>query len=380
MTEDSIVIVSSCDERYIIPLTVMVRSLLENLASDTRVNLYVFQDDVSAASRRCAEDSWKPFPIQTQWITPGRFILEQISKDNGFAGPPAIYFRLFIEELLPAQIMKAIYLDADTLVLGDLSELWNMELKGSLLLAVQDAYAEAFHLRRMQCLSFKEDVRFDSESPYFNAGVLVIDLSGWRKEAVGKRALQFMKDYGRELTFCDQDALNCALQKRWRAIDLAWNYHELPDCLFLWERRFYSPKSLKEAIASPKVIHFIARAKPWMRRCCHTRARAYHCYLSRTFWQERKLHSQSGMAGLMHRIFILPHGQLNQLVWRSYAPAIHSGRARSLLRLLGMHPWMIVTYPFWQLLVWFYFLLFLPVDRRRLMPGCRRTRLYGSER
>jgi UDP-glucose/galactose:(glucosyl)LPS alpha-1,2-glucosyl/galactosyltransferase len=213
MMDDTLVIVSSCDERYILPLTVMVRSLLENLARSMRVDLYILQDNVSATSRHCAEDSWKPFSVRTQWITPGKSIMERISKDKGFAGPPATYFRLFIEELLPAKIMKAIYLDADILVLGDLSELWNLEMSGSLLLAVQDAYARAFHLGRMKRVAFRESICFDSQSSYFNAGVLVIDLAGWRKEAIGKRALQFMKDYKEKLTFCDQDALNCVLQK-----------------------------------------------------------------------------------------------------------------------------------------------------------------------
>jgi len=151
MTGGDIIVVSSADERYIMPLTVMVRSLLENLASGTGVDLYILQDDISAASRCCAEDSWKPFPVRVRWITP------EIPKIKGLS---ATYFRLLVGELLPPEVTKAIYLDADILVSGDLAGLWNTEMNGNLALAVPDAYAKAFHLWRLGRVVFEEGIRF----------------------------------------------------------------------------------------------------------------------------------------------------------------------------------------------------------------------------
>lgn len=366
MIGGDLIVVSSADEGYILPLTVMVRSLLENLAGGTRVDLYIIQDNVSPTSRDRAEDSWKPFPVRSHWITPEKPIID--GNTQGFTGPPATYFRLLVGEILPPEASKAVYLDADIVVLGDLSELWNMEMNGKLALAVPDAYAKSFHLGRMSRMAFKENVRFTSQSSYFNAGVLLIDVEGWRREAVGERALRFIKDYGENLAFRDQDALNCALQGRWGHLSPTWNFHELPDCLFLWNSYLYHLEDIQEAISKPKVVHFTSHAKPWMKRCAHVSAGEFYAYLSQTRWSERKIPDQSGMARLVRKFLILPHSRLNRWVWRK---EVSAGRFRAALLLLGTHPWMLLTYPLWQVLVWLYFLLFMPIDRRCLIPGRR---------
>lgn len=111
-------------------------------------------------------------------------------------GPPATYFRLLAGELLPSHVTKAIYLDAGVLVIGDLSVLWKMDLKGSLALAVPDAYAKAFHLRRLSRVAFSEKLLLNLQTPYFNAGVIVMDVEGWRKADVGERAIRLLEDHG----------------------------------------------------------------------------------------------------------------------------------------------------------------------------------------
>lgn len=371
VSDGGIVVVSSADERYVMPLTVMVRSVLENLKNAAPLNLYVFQDGISEASRSCAEDSWKPFPVRAHWITPDKSRIEGASGGRGFAGPPAVYFRLFAGGLLPPEVKKAIYLDADVVVLGDLSALWNVDMNGHLALAVPDAYARAFHLGRMGRIAFSEEVHFDLQTSYFNAGVLVIDVAGWRREDVGERALRFVEDYTEGLTFYDQDALNCALQGRWGSLGPTWNFHELPDCLFLWDSRFYLGDDLLEATSSPRIVHFIARAKPWMKWCVHFRTEVFYDYFSRTRWPACALQGRSGMAGIVRKLLLRPHSRLNQLVWRRRAAPGCASRLRSALLILVAHPWMLITYPLWQTLVWLYFLLFMPIDRRSLAPGRR---------
>jgi lipopolysaccharide biosynthesis glycosyltransferase len=242
-------------------------------------------------------------------------------------------------------------------------------MNGNLALAVPDAYAKAFHLERMSRVAFKEEIRFTAQSSYFNTGVLVIDVDGWRREDVGERAIRFIQNY-EDLTFYDQDALNCALQGRWNTLDLTWNFHELPDCLFLWDSHFYGREDLQEATSKPKVVHFTARAKPWMNLCFNIKTAVFCDYLSRTRWSESVLPGQSGIAGLLRTLLIMPHSRLNQLVWRSTSTG-RGSRLRSALLLLGTHPWMLITYPLWQVLVWFYYLLFMPIDRRCLIPGRR---------
>ena len=89
------------------------------------------------------------------------------------------YLRCFLAEALPATIDRVIYLDCDMLVLNSLKELWETDIAGKALAAVED-------------MSCDEDERFErlcypkSES-YFNAGMLLVNLQYWREHQVGTR-------------------------------------------------------------------------------------------------------------------------------------------------------------------------------------------------
>ena len=351
LTGKTITAVAAVNQAYVMPLTVMVRSLLENLGPDYSVKLYVLEDGTTAASRTRAETSWRPYPLRTEWITPDKSRIEGKLQDRGYAGVPATYFRLLIEDLLPPSVNKAIYLDADLVVQGDLSELWNIDMNGHLALAVPDAYSGLFHFGRLSRIQFREGVRFDYRSAYFNAGVLVMDVEAWRRERVGARSLSFAEKYKDRLTFHDQDALNCALQGRWGSISPAWNFHELPGCLFHWSRRSYSKQDLRGAFAHPRIVHFIG-AKPWTRRCTNVATKLFLDYLQRTEWANDALPAASPLADAVWDAFVMPHGRADWLWWRGVVHEWSGRRIRSLLWVLVSHPWMLISYPLWQLYAW----------------------------
>lgn len=65
-------------------------------------------------------------------------------------------------KLLPVE--RALYLDSDVLVRGDLKQLWNIDLQGKAVGAVTD-------------IGFPMGHDHSTKAPYFNAGVLLIDLA-----------------------------------------------------------------------------------------------------------------------------------------------------------------------------------------------------------
>ncbi len=355
MASKTIAVMAAVDQAYVMPLTVMVRSLLENLGPDYSLDLYVFEDGTTAASRKRAEYSWMPYPLHTEWITPDKSRIEGKLQDRGYAGVPATYFRLLIQDLLPPTVNKAIYLDADLIIQGDLSKLWNIDMKGHLALAVPDAYSDLFHLGRLSRIQFREGVQFHRRSAYFNAGVLVIDVELWRRERVGERALAFAENYRDPLSFHDQDALNCALQGRWGSISPTWNFHELPGCLFHWCSRRYSKQDLKGAFSHPHIVHFIG-VKPWTRRCANVGTDLFLDYLQRTKFANDALPAPSPAADFVWDALVTPHSRMNWLLWRGVIHEWNARRIRSLLWTLVSRPWMLITYPLWQFYTWAGFL------------------------
>jgi lipopolysaccharide biosynthesis glycosyltransferase len=169
-------------------------------------------------------------------------------------GSFASYARLQLGEVLP-QFPRIIYLDADTIVLDDLRELDNLVLSPSMITAASvEPYTPTFDsdngVADWQLLGF------NPHSPYFNAGVLVIDVDHWRLSEIGERAISYLRRKDVRITLFDQEALNVALIGQWQILPPEWNVSRY------WlkpERRANHPHILEDA----HIVHFLSPSKPW---------------------------------------------------------------------------------------------------------------------
>src|ERR1700754_1405959 len=98
-------------------------------------------------------------------------------------------------------------MDVDTLVLGDLGELFTLDLGGRVLAAAIEPSDPT--LGSPRGLEHHAEVGLPPDLPYFNAGVLVIDLDRWRADEVGVRAVEHVRRWAPDRM--DQDALNVAV-------------------------------------------------------------------------------------------------------------------------------------------------------------------------
>jgi lipopolysaccharide biosynthesis glycosyltransferase len=180
-------------------------------------------------------------------------------------------FRLGLEKLAPVDCGRVIYLDADVTVLADIRELWDADLEGLAIAAVEDAYQDPAEFGARWCLG--------QARGYFNAGVLLIDLNKVRSEKLFLQTINFIAQHGHELPNNDQDALNFVFWNRWQQLNAKWNVqrkmsipeiaHELPE-----QRR------LKEQ--QPSIVHFEGPDKPWLPGIWHPWAWIYWDNLART--------------------------------------------------------------------------------------------------
>ena len=113
---------------------------------------------------------------------------------------PATFYRFLICELFKKDIDRIIYLDSDTIVNLDILELWEINISDYEIAAVTDYDVTASkHIEKL----FK-----DKMQKYFNAGVLLINLSLIRK--IHKSFFQECIDILRNnnLRYYDQDVFN----------------------------------------------------------------------------------------------------------------------------------------------------------------------------
>ncbi len=166
---------------------------------------------------------------------------------------PAMYLRLVLPELLPAPVARVLYLDSDTLCVGELAGLFKEDLAGCALAAAPDAYNTTVgHGSGIpgQDPAAGPDVL---SRPYFNSGVLLIDTARWRRLEITRRCLEYVQAHAGELRFPDQDALNLVLDDRWHRLSPIWN-----------EMESYRLEEPGRSVSEARILHFAGPIKPWI--------------------------------------------------------------------------------------------------------------------
>lgn len=169
----------------------------------------------------------------------------------------ANYYRLFLSEILPHEIKKVLYLDADLVVLSDIQSLWNSDIENHALAAVHHRNDE-----RANKLEIPAD-------EYFNSGVMLINLRWWREKHVIEQFAVFIKNNSAKIKFWDQDVLNAVLVHSKLSLSQKWNQNE---------------KTI-----NTQIVHFMGAHKPWDYHCNHANRNLYFEYLKSTPWRNFKL-------------------------------------------------------------------------------------------
>ena len=134
----------------------------------------------------------------------------------------AMFYRLFIPQLLPSNIEKAIYLDSDIIVNFDINEFWNIKL-GDKPLAAVPVMLNFGYVDNLLC----EDnlVKFED---YFNSGVLMMNLKVFRAEEEKlMQGIRFISEHPRYSGHLDQDILNYCFAARAVKLPVDFNHYVL---------------------------------------------------------------------------------------------------------------------------------------------------------
>lgn len=230
---EPIAIVTISNDRFAVHLATMLFSLFENKESATSYQIYIIDGNISFHNKGQLNELLKGYHVSPVYLNVDESLYVNCPA-WGHVSQEAFY-RISIPDLLQ-QIKKALYLDSDMIIKGDLSALWEMgQLKHYCLGAVEDPVDFA-------------GVTLPPGYKYFNSGVLLMNLEQWRKKKISSRVLQFIKDNPSKIMWWDQDALNAILYDQWFPLDYKWNY------------QVYRMAHLK---IDPVIIHYNTHIKPW---------------------------------------------------------------------------------------------------------------------
>ena len=165
-------------------------------------------------------------------------------------GNTLTYARLLLPSLLP-DLDEILYCDADVLYGADLAGFWEIPLQGKSTAVVHDPLVK---ILGNDC-DWIPDSSPEFLAPYFNAGVLKINLAYWRTHQISEKALAMGKSNPEKYQFWDQSILNILLQN-----SVVWAPPQF-NCMI-------SPEGQIDAGTEPcegKNLHFISTTKPWAR-------------------------------------------------------------------------------------------------------------------
>ncbi len=243
MNETIIPIFYACDDNFVKYTVVSLYSMIENASKDYKYRVYVLHTGISEGMMEkvyeLANDNFEIcFEDVTDYL---HSIADKLPIRDYYS--KTTYYRLFIAEMFP-EYEKAVYIDSDTVVQGDVSELY--------LTDIGDSYVGACHEQAMVQVdeygTYVEKVIGISRHNFFNAGVLLINCEQFRLRFVLDKFIQYLHTYNFVVTQ-DEDYLNLICKDHVFWLDQRWNTEIFGEI----------PYPIEEA----KVLHYIMTSKPW---------------------------------------------------------------------------------------------------------------------
>ena len=219
---------------------ILVHILYSDLSDNTILRLSVFEKRYPNAKivfHKIESARFKDFQINIPHIT----------KET--------YFRYLISDII-TDTNKVLYLDGDTVVNGEISELFNIDLTGFYCAGVRDIYIEQER--------YKKEIGLTESELYINAGIILFNLEEIRKSNIIEKLFKLSAE--NDFKFQDQDAINAAFKGKIKELD----------CIYNFKRAHQKAFSKKVKLA--KIVHYVGPNKPWNKFSLNRLKRVYFKY------------------------------------------------------------------------------------------------------
>ena len=246
--QELIPIFFTIDDGYAPYLHVALISLIKNASKDRRYKIIVVYQELNEENRnnlaKLVED-YPNFEMEFKFMKQSLDMItdriENRLRSDYFT--MTIYFRIFIPDMYP-EYDKAIYIDSDIIVPGDISELYDTDMHDNLIGVVTDGSVnDVPELQRYMTKSLGLKL-----GDYFNSGMLLMNMKELRNVHLAEHFLYLLNKYHFDCVAPDQDYLNSMCYGKIEYLDSCWDA---------------MPNRNKPEIENPKIIHYNLFDKPW---------------------------------------------------------------------------------------------------------------------
>lgn len=264
-------IVYASDDKFAEILGVSLVSLYENSKDMDDIIVYVLDSGITAENKEKLNSIPRKYGwTQISWIPAqdiSKVLAMEVKVDRGSLSQ---YARLFVSSDLPADLDRVLYLDCDIVINKSIKELWNLDLHGKTIAALNDAFST----------SYRANIGLQKNDIMFNSGVMLIDLKRWKEQKIEERLLKFIESKNGKIQQGDQGALNAVLshdtycfEPRFNSVTIFYDFSYKELLIYRKPAKgYYSENEVQEAVREPVIIHYTTSflsKRPWITGCQH---------------------------------------------------------------------------------------------------------------
>ena len=237
----------SLDNKLIYPTLVSMVSGLENNNKNKNIIVYhlLLSHDFDTSNVEIFESLRKNYTVKINYyVIPHIF---RYSK-TWTAGTDCVYYKIILPIMFP-NYKRIIYLDGDTLIRKDITEMFNLPFNGNYILGFP------FFMGSIM------DKLGINATHYINGGCLLFNIDKIRKDKKDVDLLQFTIKNNSVLRFREQDSINYVFYPKIGFLPLKYGIYMIGDKWKFKELSRYtrSPLNLTEgyeAVKDPAIVHF----------------------------------------------------------------------------------------------------------------------------
>lgn len=277
--DNSIHVVIASDGYYFPYVYVCVKTLFENNSTERKIIVHYIEQDVK---EECLS-ALKKLANQNRLVDVIKFAIPEefnaILPAYG-AASKTTYVKFWFASMFP-KLERLLYLDPDIIVLDDITELYDTDFDGNLIAAVIENLPEYHRIAS----------KMKASDTYINGGMVLCNLTEWRKFHLEEKALVRLKNTEHNLNY-DQGILNelcngeiLVFPPKYAVLAEEFEFKNADKMKKRYGfKTFYSQNEIDEAIEHPVMVHFTGflYGKPMSLKCDHPYAKYFREQLKDT--------------------------------------------------------------------------------------------------
>ncbi len=238
----------ACDDNFVKFTMVSFESMKQNASRDKSYHVHVLHTNITPETQarmlKMADDCFEiTFDNVSAYLND---LCERLPLRDYYSN--TTYYRMFIADMYP-ELDKAIYIDSDTVVTGDISRLYDYDITEYDVGACHEqamVQADVYGTYVEKCLGIDRNA-------YFNAGILLLNCKRFREKRVLEDFVRLLGIYDFRVTQ-DEDYLNIICRDHVLWLPQTWNTEMFGELLY--------------PVEEANIIHYIMVSKPWHYEDC----------------------------------------------------------------------------------------------------------------